>query len=437
MTKIIPHFHGVCFSSAEIDHPSDIEFFKRLKDKSEGYYSEMALRNAVLNFGEVIPRWKQKIMAQYYTRDIGETFSVIGNVFYEYQQQYVNTYKQGSQRHEDIIQKRISEHPVLRDLWFLTPESAVATDTEKDKYNNGRTDAFVAMSKFPRHAVKFASVSIDEKYNKQGSNIHFTGMVLVSFESPETYRQCAHYDVLANKRAKLIAVNGHYKYQTEVDFLGTNPEMVFPIVIPEQNAVWDDVIKNQYGLEKLEFENLKTQLSKRTSPKGANEEIMRWYSNHIVSKLKAQPDVDLVFIKADGHDCPYTDDVKKMQSEVISSVSSLAANVDRTFQHLNRTDSQYKREAKLNKKEADFALRGILSSFKAEQAALKALHLEESSGLESYETISMDRTIAIENPKLSREDRDLILAEKLGKTEVKRGDYFASMVTTYEKIRER
>lgn len=471
-TVLIPHFHGVNFSNAGITNADrKRQFFADLKAGNYGYYSEMALRNAILKFGEEISIWKRRILEEYYTADIAEAFSIIGERFYAFQQQYVNTYKSGKDQLDKDIQNLLSSHPVLRDLWFLSPESkaedkkmsdnraeyaplkgvrTTRTNNARERrealddaynrleraYQNARKDPFVAMSKLPRHAIEFSYKSENRPYDKTNGRIHFLGMVLVSSHSPTAYKDSAHYDVLSNQRAKDVKINAHYQYQTEVEFLKTHPFVVFPIIVPEPLAHWTRETERQYGLNQEDFNELKVKVASRKSEDGRLEEVKKWYSAYMIRTLpsKVRNGTDLRYVKADGTLAPFTGDVMTMQADIMTSATPGPTTVDRSYAHTTRRARDYAKEAVNNAKEADRAIKAVLSTVQPSKTlstttarALSKLRNEEKTGLESFETISLDRMIAVENPNLSREQRDELLAKELGKIESSRGKYVEGM----------
>lgn len=434
----IPHFHGINFAAASITDPQkQKDFYIRIKEGQQGYYSEMALRNAIVNFGETIPKWKQRMLEEYYTPDIEAAFTKSGDDFYPFQQQYVNKYKAGKEKLDQGIQEEISSHPVLRDLSFLSPESKNALKKKSEaKYQEGRKDPFVAMSKLPRHAIEFASKSINDVYSKTGDKVHFLGFVITSLHSPESYKEQPHYDVLSNKRADRIKVNGHYKFQTEVDFLEAHPTYVFPVIVPDGNAKWSQAIQTEYGLSKADFDDLKAKLASRRVESGREEAVKQWYSAHIIENLEEKrADINLKYIKADGTAAAFTGDVMVMQRDIIASTDSTKKGVDREYQPEPKKVSHYKKEARQNAKEADLALRASLVKMPGLVEALTNLRKREKDGLEPYETISLDREIATENPNLSREQRDELLAAALDEKESERRGYFTSKVLGERKIK--
>jgi len=463
---IIPHFHGINFELAKIKKNEQNNFFLLFKNGGKPYYNEAILKNAYIDYIEKLSEYKQKLLEDFYLRDIENILNTSLNrqEFNSFQESYVNRYKScyspqtkkfdsaKLNNQYKYVEDKIQKHNIIEDFNMYSPS---AKERIKSIYSNPRTteinklenrlmqsnafDPFVAMSKLPRHAAIFA-FNNDEWFEKNFSKLKeknfpyiFCGIVLCSFHTKNEYLNSLHYDTLAARRYGFEKLNRHYINQTEVDFLSIEAnklKFAFPILIISKDTKEEEIEKD-FGIKKTECNLIKqavldnrTNNKYRENIKGIIENLTECYSNIILKKAKElaqKENKQLVFIKPDNTINKFDDskDIMGIQKELIDNSENNPQEQIVIFQNeqpkpmLTQNELNIENEKVNNKIESSISQQTELE--KARNTIVKNLVDEEK-----YETICNDRIISYEEQKLTREKKDKKLCAKLQEIEKNR-----------------
>jgi hypothetical protein len=431
---LIPHFHGFTFAREGLNTDNEKkEFLHLLETNRIDYYNQMVLKNAVVDYTTLKYKWRKKLIKDFYLKDHKEILETQINNFYDFWQAYINTYKTDTKNLYFNIQNNLEKTNKYRDYWFLNPQlkSIELTKENKQKYNYS---PFVAMSKLPRHAVKYALSDLSQKDEKcKNEQEEFLGAVIITLDTPKHYEETTHYDALEHAKLGNLKIKSRYKYQTEVDFLSIKPTLVFPIIKPAINKKWKLEYEQKYCLTEETYNNLQRSIISAANFNKMQDKLTEIYQTIILNYVKSFAQVNkfqLVYQTPDKKLNDYSDNIMSMQKNIFKN--SNPEKISEQKQNILQTNSTQiqvsKNEETLNLKnkysQIYNELETIINLSKTTKEAIKTLSETEKEGMEQYETVCLDKAINILYPKLSRPERDEILATHLDEMENKRKESF-------------
>jgi len=465
---LISHFHGFTFKKKNISLLKDkMKLCNLLATGRISYYNPMVLKNAVVNYTTLEYKWRKKLLEDFYLKDHKEILETQISDFNEFWQAYINTYKKDPKNLYSKIQNKL-EQTKYKDYWFLNPKlkkcipllKKYEEEKKKKKYNgkqeqefNTKIEAikkykeeenyspFVAMSKLPRHAIKFALADLTKETNITNlkTKEQFLGAVIITFNTAKDYSKINCYDVLKAKKLKNIKPNCHHEKQTEVDVLEiNNAGFVFPIIKPAINTKYKDSPLKGFYLNEDNYNKLIQAIKNTNSIKKIKENLTKAYQKIIsqhVQKMAKFSDYELKYQALNNKLYNYNDNVMKMQNHIIET-----SKPDNNFilPKTNKPKTQVSElvrdmllvrengELKERSKNIYIEILQLNKKFKNIKDAIKNLAKKEKEGMEAYETVCMDRIINLCFPNLSRKERDKKLAEKLNAMEGFRKESFVS-----------
>jgi len=473
-TYLVPHFHGFSFNKEGLTSLEEkMDFFNLLKGGQIEYYNQMVLKNAVVDYTTLEYKWRKKLLDDFYLKDLKEILETQIDDFYEFWQAYINTYKTDNKELYSKIQKKL-KNTKYRDYLFLNPElkewipllaeyrkrtkCKKYTEQIKQEYKRAieaiqeykeqkNYSPFVAMSKLPRHAIKFALSDLLKMKNINFTKFRneeevFLGAVLITLDKPNLEQPCkyinkAHYDVLKNVKSGNLKIHPHYKKQTEVDFLKIQPILIFPIYKPAINKDWKQNFEQKYISQK-NYINLKKAISKIQSFGKMQDKLSEAYQEIITEYILSfvqKHYFELCYQAPDNIWYEFTNNIMDMQSHIVEKAKK---NTNKSQQkQIIKCEPSQEIQNMLHELEAlaiGRQLEEVFSALKKEinqctstQEAIKKLAEKEKEGMEQYETVALDRFInlyTLKNPEFTRIKRDEELANALRKFEKARKQSF-------------
>lgn len=468
---LVPHFHGFTFRKEGLFLKEEqMEFYNALYHGEIDYYNQMVLKNAVVDYTALKYKWRKKLLEDFYLKDHQEIIETQIDDFYEFWQAYINTYKKDNKELYSEIQEKL-KNTKYRDYWFLNPklkewipllqeykkeknkkkyseiekkEYQIAIEAIKKYKEEENYSPFVAMSKLPRHAVKFALAGLSEiEINNFGhfrdKDEIFLGAVIITLDEPQNHLNKTHYDVLQNATAGNIKVNCRFKNQAEVDFLKIEPFFVFPIFKPAVNKAWQPEFKTKYQINPADYENLKNAIRHAPNVEKIQDKLTDIYQNIILNYIKQiieQHNFKLIYQTPNNEWRYFSDNILGMQNNMVEESKKIDPTIASPKIGQSRTKIPLEKEIEnLHEQHEEVFedLSNIVNSSPNTKEAITKLSSKEKEGIEAYETVCLDRIFLREFPHLSRAERDEKLAKCLDAMEGFRKETFVEKLKNRRK----